>query len=96
MGKIGEWFWRFLAAVMLFAVGWSIWIFYQLNPPPLATNAAFEAAAKARANQSVKGVIAPAAAAAPAAPSREPPVNADKLKFTDSLASPVAEPADRK
>lgn len=94
MGKTGEWFWRFLAAVMLFAVGWSIWIFYQLNPPPLATSAAFEAAAKARANQGVKGVIAPAPA--PAALSREPPINADKLKFSDSLASPVAEPDDRK
>lgn len=59
MGKIGEWFWRFLAAVMLFAVGWSIWIFYQLNPPPLATNAAFEAAAKARANSLASPVAGP-------------------------------------
>ena len=50
MGKavIGEWFWRFLAAVMLFAVGWTIWIFTQLNPPQLITPAAFEAAAKAK------------------------------------------------
>ena len=29
MGKVGEWFWRFLATVMLIAVGWAMWIFYQ-------------------------------------------------------------------
>ncbi len=102
MGKamIGEWFWRFLAAVMLFAVGWAIWIFYQLNPPPLITSAAFEAAAKARANagQKVQGVIAPAPAPeapkeaeqeAPMAPSAgEPPINTERLKFSDSLTLP--------
>lgn len=90
MGKarIGEWFWRFLAAVMLFAVGWSLWIFYQLNPPPLITDAAFEAAAKAKANagQKVQGVIAPAPV--PAAP-KEAPVNAEKLKYSDSLTLPA-------
>ncbi len=86
--RIGEWFWRFLAAVMLFAVGWSLWIFYQLNPPPLIMDAAFEAAAKAKANagQKVQGVIAPAPA--PVAP-REAPVNAEKLKYSDSLTFPA-------
>ena len=29
MGKVSEWFWRFLATVMLIAVGWAMWIFYQ-------------------------------------------------------------------
>jgi hypothetical protein len=88
MGKavIGEWFWRFLAAVMLFAVGWTIWIFTQLNPPQLITPAAFEAAAKAKVDpkQSTQGVIVPATPEAPKAP----PVNAEKLKFTDSLSTP--------
>ena len=46
--KIGEWLWRFLAIVMTFSVGWTVWIIYQLNPPPLIMNAAFEAAAKAK------------------------------------------------
>jgi Na+/proline symporter len=88
MGKarIGEWFWRFLAAVMLFAVGWTLWIFYQLNPPALVTDAAFEAAAKAKAGQRVHGVIAPA----PVAPApREAPVNAEKLKYSESLTLPA-------
>ena len=93
MGKVGEWFWRFLAAVMLFAVGWTMWIYYQLNAPPLVTSAAFEAAAKASAKQNAKGVIAPAAlpSAAPPAVPKEPPINADKLKFSDSFAGPVPE-----
>ena len=66
-GKVSEWLWRFLATVMLVAAGWTMWIFYQLNPTPLITNAAFEAAAKAKANanakasQNAQGVIAPSA-----------------------------------
>ena len=88
--KLSEWLWRFLATAMLFAVGWSMWIFYQLNPPPLIMNAAFEAAAKAKANargQNAHGVISPPAGSAPAQP-REPPINPDKLKFSDSLSVP--------
>jgi len=65
--KLSEWMWRFLAAAMLFTVGWTIWILYQINPPSLVTDAAFEAAAKARLNgkpgdrQSVHGTITPPA-----------------------------------
>jgi hypothetical protein len=105
MGKarISEWMWRFLALVMLFAVGWSLWIFHQLNPVPLITDAAFQAAATAKVNsrQSVEGVIAPAGgqepvptlpalSAEPPAPAdatpKPPPINADKLKFSESIA----------
>ena len=86
--KIGEWLWRFLAAVMLFAVGWTIWIYSQLNPPALITAAAFEAAARAKvdARQSTHGVIAPAAPAAE--PPKETAVDAGKLKFSESLSAP--------
>lgn len=107
--KLGEWMWRFLAVVMMFSVGWTVWIIYQLNPPPLITNAAFEAAAKAKGKgapaekQSAHGVIAPpgvadvasasaeAPAAAPKTPEapKEPPINPDKLKFSESIAIPV-------
>ena len=102
-GKVSEWFWRFLATVMLVAVAWTMWIFYQLNPTPLVTNAAFEAAAKAKANapQNAQGVIAPSAGSEPAAVTpaapvaqaapeapKEPPINPDKLKFSDSLSVP--------
>ena len=92
MGKvvISEWLWRFMAAVMLFAVGWTLWIFYQLNAPPLITDAAYEAAAKANAKQNAKGVIVPAAAPAAAAVEipKAPPINADKLKFSEGLSLP--------
>jgi len=102
--RIGEWLWRFLAVVMMFSVAWTVWIIYQLNPPPLVMNAAFEAAAKAKGRpaekQSSQGVIAPSADAAakapvapPAAPPvpeapKEPPINPEKLKFSESIALP--------
>ena len=88
--KLSEWLWRFLAAAMLFSVVWTTWIFYQLNPRPLIMNAAFEAAAQAKANagQNAHGVISPPAGSAPAQ-SSEPPINPDKLKFSDSIATPA-------
>ena len=93
--KISEWLWRFLASVMVFAVGWTLWILYQLNVPPLITTAAYEAAASANAKQNAKGVIVPASvpAPAPAVPAaaevaKEPPIKADKLKFSEELSTP--------
>jgi hypothetical protein len=88
--KIGEWMWRFLAVVMMFSVAWTLWIIYQLNPPPLIMNAAFEAAAKAKVRgspaekQSAQGVIAPsggadgAAKAVPAFAAASAPAEAPK------------------
>lgn len=65
--KLGEWMWRFLAVTMLFAVSWTIWIIYQLSPPELIMNAAFEAAAKARGKQiqtpGAQGIITSSAGA---------------------------------
>jgi len=87
--KLSEWFWRFLATVMLFSVAWTMWIIYQLNPTPLVMNAAFEAAAKAKVNagQNVQGVIAPPPAAPEPVLPKEPPINPDKLKLSDSIAT---------
>jgi len=112
--RIGEWLWRFLAVVMMFSVAWTVWIIYQLNPPPLVMNAAFEAAAKAKGKpaekQSAQGVIAPsagagaasspaeapvAAASAPAA-AKEPPINPEKLKFSETIALPDPAPNAKK
>jgi endonuclease YncB( thermonuclease family) len=110
---VGEWFWRFLAAVMIVAVGWVAWIAYQLNPPPLATQAAWEAAARARASRTASGVIgtrpgaeeARTAAEAPQPPasplaakpaSGEPPVNVERLRFSDTISTPLAQEPDRK
>lgn len=62
--QFGEWFWRFLAMVLLFVGGWVTWIAIQINPPDVFLPAAYEAAAQGRASRNasgaVKGVIAPA------------------------------------
>jgi len=104
---VGEWFWRFLALVMLATIGWVIWIIYQINPQPLVTEAAFKAAAKAKAaSQDAKGVITPAPQAAVEAPKpvavapppepKEPPVNVERLKLTDSIETPIPERGKKK
>ena len=82
--QIGEWFWRFLALVMLLSTAWVVWIIYQINPNPLITNAAYEAAASARASQAAKGVIAPASGTVPVAPA----------SGTSSASAPAAGAAD--
>jgi len=70
---VGEWIWRFLAAVLLFSVGWVLWVAYQLNPPMLVTTAAFEAAAKAKASQNAAGIIVPKPGAEAPKPEAEAP-----------------------
>ena len=59
-----EWFWRFLALVLLVATGWVVWVALQMNPDPIATPAAFDAASRAAGN-AAQGKIqqAPVAAA---------------------------------
>jgi hypothetical protein len=96
---IGEWFWRFLAVVMVLTAGWVLWIIYQMNPQPLITKAGFEAAAKARASQDAKGLITPAAAPVTAAPPvepKEPPVNVERLRFAESIETPIPERGGKK
>lgn len=94
--KLGEWMWRFLAIVMMFSVGWTIWIIYQLNPPPLITNAAFEAAAKAKAKgapaekQSAHGVIASAGAEG------APPATAQSSNTADTASAAAEAPKEPK
>lgn len=103
--QVGEWFWRFLAGVMLVIVGWVVWIAIQISPPDLILPAAFEAAAQGRATRNSGGAIggvaplpavpaaeAPVVAAPPPpSPPAEPPVNLDKLKFAESIETPIFE-----
>jgi hypothetical protein len=56
-----EWFWRFLAFVLLLATAWVVWVAVQMNPDPLVTPAAFDAASHAAAHN-VQGKISPAVA----------------------------------
>lgn len=58
-----EWFWRFLALVLFISTSWVIWVLIEMNPNPLATPAAFAAAAHA-----AQGRISPAPSAEVARP----------------------------
>jgi len=62
-----EWFWRFLAVVMLASAAWIAWIAMQLSAPGLVLPEAFEAAAKAKASRNASGMIGavPVGVAAP-------------------------------
>jgi len=96
-----EWFWRFLAAVMVFVVGWVIWIAVQISPQPLVTPAAYEAAAQARASRNAQGVITQAVPREPVAapkqePRKTPPVDVEKLRLSDSLSAPAVQEPGKK
>jgi len=114
---VGEWFWRFLAVVMVATIGWILWIIYQINPQPLITDAGYEAAAKGRASHGAKGVITKAVVPAAAPPAAEaaaggeaakppaqapvteakaPPVNVERLRFADSIETPIPERGGKK
>ena len=98
-----EWFWRFLAVVMVVVVAWVVWIAFQISPPAVFLPAAYEAAAKARAANNAPGgsaadkavARAQGAETSPHVPPHslpsEPPVNIHKLKISDTIATPVAE-----
>jgi hypothetical protein len=82
-----EFLWRFIAVAMLIETGWVIWVAIQINPTPIALPAAYEAAARALATRNVEGNIK----GADPAPPREPPVNVEKLKFSESIETPIPE-----
>ena len=69
-----DFFWRTMAATMLFAVGWVAWLVWQLTPPhPIVTDLAYESA-RAR-TASPADVASPRSDSAPAreAPAPQPP-----------------------
>jgi len=89
-----EWFWRFLAVVMTFTVGWVIWIVVQINPTPLVTRFAYEAAVKSRAARSAEGPIKAVLArppTVPPAPAANPPVDLARLRLADRIETPFVE-----
>lgn len=70
--QIGEWFWRFLALVMLVIIGWVVWIAIQISPPEMVLPAAYEAAAQGRASRNSGGSIAQASDTAPVQATADP------------------------
>ncbi len=93
---IGEWFWRFLAAVMLFVVGWVVWIAIQISPPDIVLPAAYEAAAQGRASRNSAGTIGgTAAAAAPGTAAPQDVAGASPAPAAAPAVAPVpAAPAE--
>lgn len=64
-----EWFWRIVAALMLVAVAWVVWVAYQLQPrQPVVTDLAIKAAEQARKGPIVTSTPAPAVAVPAPAP----------------------------
>jgi MSHA biogenesis protein MshN len=84
--KDREWFWRIIAVLMVFAVGWVAWIAWQLQPrESVATEQAFKAAQAPR--------IASATAQAPAAqaPTVAPPTPIAPAEQKPGAPAAVAE-----
>jgi hypothetical protein len=87
-----EWFWRIVGALMLLMLGWLGWVAYQLMPSSLATPAAYQALAQARAARNVQeGHIKPAPQPAAAQAPRKAPVDTEKLRLSDSIETPIPE-----
>jgi len=80
-----EWFWRSVAALMLIAAAWTLWVVYQLQPRSVATELAQRAAENTRRRAPI--APAPLAEAAPvavpvaaASPATEVPVAPKPLR----------------
>jgi MSHA biogenesis protein MshN len=91
----GEWFWRTVAALMLVAAAWTLWVVYQLQPRSIATELAQRAAEDSRRRAVAVPVRqgpeseAPLTVAAAAVP---PPMPAETLAekpAPEKLAAPI-------
>lgn len=90
---IGEWFWRFLAVVMILVIGWVAWIAFQISPPDMVLPAAYEAAAQGRASRNASGAIGGApVGAAPSAQPVSPGDPKDPATVTAATTVAAAEP----
>ncbi len=90
----GEWFWRFLAIVMLIVVGWVVWIAIQISPPDMVLPAAYEAAAQGRASRNAAGTIGAAPANAPAPGRSDSTLAQGAPAVTPTPETPAAPPAE--
>lgn len=92
-----EWFWRSVAFLVLIALGWVGWVFYQIQPRPLATELAHQAAERAARRPAVAKapVVAPAPVPVvqqPAPPAQAPakPTPPDVFRFAYRIETPIA------
>jgi MSHA biogenesis protein MshN len=99
-----EWFWGVVGALMLVALSWVGWIAWQLQPRPLATNLAFQAAEQANQKKQAltsRGTLQPApaekppapaekAASLPEKPAAEAKAPTELFKLAPSIDTPIA------
>lgn len=84
-----EWFWRIVALLMLFALGWVGWVAYQLQPgAPLVTAQALQAAEQAKKGQ-ISRAQAPTSAPGSVQISEVPAAGAATGVPTTPAAAPV-------
>jgi len=85
-----DFFWRVMAMVMLFAVGWVAWVVWQLMPRPVVTELAYQgpraSAAASVAAPQAEPARPPQAAVAPAAPKPEPVASAAPSRVAEAPA----------
>jgi len=87
-----EWFWRVIAALMLIAAVWTLWVVYQLQPRSVATDLAYRAAENSRRRAAPSPAPAPVAAAsvpAPAAAAPAAPAAAVAAPAPEKLTKPI-------
>jgi MSHA biogenesis protein MshN len=82
-----EWFWRTVAFLVLAALGWVGWVFYQIQPRPIATELALEAAEKKASKPAPQAVARAVPAPVP------PPVVPQKPVAEPVAPPPAAKPA---
>jgi len=91
----GEWFWRTVAGLMLVAAAWTLWVVYQLQPRPIATELAESAAQDSRRGAAASGAphepVALASLTGAAATAAQPvPVETVAAKpAPEKLAAPI-------
>jgi MSHA biogenesis protein MshN len=95
-----DWFWRVVAALLLVAVGWVMWVAYQLLPRPLVTDEVFRLMQAKPAQPAVSPVVvAPvveekptlASVAVPTETKQTPAEPAETFKLARAIETPILE-----
>jgi MSHA biogenesis protein MshN len=87
---MSELFWWTMALLMSVAVGWVGWVAWQLWPHPVATDLAYEEAAKAQASKTADAAAPSASSSNPAPANPKSPIDA---KLMGDVASAAPAPA---
>ena len=99
-----DFFWRTMAMLMLFAVGWVAWLVWQLMPHPIVTELAYQSSrgkASAPAPQAAAPRPAPSSSGPDSAgaqaplPQRPDRVNVDMLRLATELTAPIPQRSSR-